>query len=573
MGAVWAAQHLRLPGKQVAIKVLHARAPAGDASRYARFRREAEIASRLGHPNIVEVLDFNTLPTGTPYLVLEYLQGESAGAAGSRAGRLPLDEALAITRQIGSALAGRAPRTASSTATSSRTTSSCADRDRTATCRPGEGPRLRHLEDPRLADACRRRTPSLHRHAAVHGAGAGHRARTPRSTPRTDVFALGAIVYEMLGGAARVRRRLAGRGGLPGGARATHAAPRAGAGAARQRARRRRPRAPEGPRRPATGHRCVHPGAHRPAPAQLPHRSAAERGLRGRLAGTHPHPASDGPPTSWPKTRASSREPVRSGAVTVPPPMPEAAPRRLLPFLGLVALVGVALGRRGSLLGLAEKRRAADADREPRPARATERLEPPPPPPPTPAPPQLAVEPQPAREPARAEPPAPVREKPLPGRKHRARAEGAKATEPQTVASAEPAKAVEPEPPAAPARPTASSPRRASCWTRPRTRSRRTSRSTLPGWWTRASTSRRRRWVRHPGPGRLPAPRHRRRARGVPERHRAAAEADRPPDVRPPGRVALLGREPDSAPRRHGSRCARAARTTRRPSSAVRSPG
>ena len=46
-----------------------------------------------------------------------------------------------------------------------------------------------------------------------------------------------------------------------------------------------------------------------------------------------------------------------------------------------------------------------------------------------------------------------MREKPPPGRKHRPRAEGAKATEPQTVASAEPAKAVEPEPPAAPATP------------------------------------------------------------------------------------------------------------------------
>jgi hypothetical protein len=51
------------------------------------------------------------------------------------------------------------------------------------------------------------------------------------------------------------------------------------------------------------------------------------------------------------------------------------------------------------------------------------------------------------------EPAAPVREMPLPGRRHRARAEGAKAIEPQTVAAAEPAKAVEPEPPAAPATP------------------------------------------------------------------------------------------------------------------------
>ena len=74
MGAVWTASHLRLPGKRVAIKVLH-QASSNDES-YARFRREAEIATRIGHPNIIEVLDWNTLPDGkTPYLVLEYLNG------------------------------------------------------------------------------------------------------------------------------------------------------------------------------------------------------------------------------------------------------------------------------------------------------------------------------------------------------------------------------------------------------------------------------------------------------------------------------------------------------------------
>src|SRR5438552_1991198 len=78
MGAVWAAKHLRLPGKMVAIKVLLAvGADTLGGEAYARFRREAEIASRLGHPNIIEVLDFNRLPSGAPYLVLEFLSGES----------------------------------------------------------------------------------------------------------------------------------------------------------------------------------------------------------------------------------------------------------------------------------------------------------------------------------------------------------------------------------------------------------------------------------------------------------------------------------------------------------------
>jgi tRNA A-37 threonylcarbamoyl transferase component Bud32 len=101
MGSVWAAEHLRLPGKRVAVKVLHAALASGEI--LLRFRREAEIASRIGHPNIVEVLDFNTLPGGEPYLVMELLSGESL-AARLRRGRLTEKAALDIARQIGSAL-------------------------------------------------------------------------------------------------------------------------------------------------------------------------------------------------------------------------------------------------------------------------------------------------------------------------------------------------------------------------------------------------------------------------------------------------------------------------------------
>jgi tRNA A-37 threonylcarbamoyl transferase component Bud32 len=102
MGAVFLASHARLPGKQVAIKVLHADLDQDDI--LARFRREAEIASRLGHPNIVIVHDSNTLPDGTPYLVLEYLEGENLAQRIAR-GPIALADTLTIVRQIASALA------------------------------------------------------------------------------------------------------------------------------------------------------------------------------------------------------------------------------------------------------------------------------------------------------------------------------------------------------------------------------------------------------------------------------------------------------------------------------------
>ena len=102
MGAVFLARHRRLPGKQVAVKVLlHGAGLNQDL--YARFRREAEVTSQLGHPHIVEVSDFDTLQDGTPFLVMEYLRGESLEQRLSR-GRLPLSEVLTLVRQIGSAL-------------------------------------------------------------------------------------------------------------------------------------------------------------------------------------------------------------------------------------------------------------------------------------------------------------------------------------------------------------------------------------------------------------------------------------------------------------------------------------
>ena len=102
MGEVWLASHRRLPGKQVAIKVLHVGGKPLSADALTRFRREAEVATRINHPNIVEVHDFNTLPDGSPYLVLEFLQGESL--ASRLRHPMEVDEVQRILRQVGSAL-------------------------------------------------------------------------------------------------------------------------------------------------------------------------------------------------------------------------------------------------------------------------------------------------------------------------------------------------------------------------------------------------------------------------------------------------------------------------------------
>jgi hypothetical protein len=168
-------------------------------------------------------------------------------------------------------------------------------------------------------------------------------------------------------------------------------------------------------------------------------------------------PRPTGPTASWPKTRASSREPVRSGAVTVPPEVPEPASRRTWPFLAAMAVVGVSLGGAG-VLWVSKRTPAAPPPQTASlgPLEPVKRIEPPPAPPVTPVPPGVlssTPEPSTAREaiPEGKHPQGTgaVREKP-PGHKRRARVEAAKATEPQpTLAATEPAKAVEPEPPAA----------------------------------------------------------------------------------------------------------------------------
>lgn len=102
MGAVYEARHLRLASRRVAVKVL-LREAADDTELYSRFRREAEIGARLGHPHIVAVTDWDRLPSGEPFLVMELLDGEDLHVRMAR-GRLPEALTYRILREVGSAL-------------------------------------------------------------------------------------------------------------------------------------------------------------------------------------------------------------------------------------------------------------------------------------------------------------------------------------------------------------------------------------------------------------------------------------------------------------------------------------
>jgi len=102
MGAVYEARHERL-AKRVALKVLH-RTVATSSEAVARFMREGEAASRLRHPNVVDVTDVG-VEDGVPYMVMEYLEGQNLGAVLAERGALPVSDVVDLALPIASALA------------------------------------------------------------------------------------------------------------------------------------------------------------------------------------------------------------------------------------------------------------------------------------------------------------------------------------------------------------------------------------------------------------------------------------------------------------------------------------
>jgi eukaryotic-like serine/threonine-protein kinase len=98
MGAVYRAEHV-LMKKVVALKLLHADlGNVDDAAR--RFEREAQSASRLNHPHIIDVTDFGRAASGELFLVMEHVDGLSLAEVLEREGRMPVRRAATIARQI-----------------------------------------------------------------------------------------------------------------------------------------------------------------------------------------------------------------------------------------------------------------------------------------------------------------------------------------------------------------------------------------------------------------------------------------------------------------------------------------
>jgi serine/threonine-protein kinase len=103
MGAVWAATGAL--GREVAVKIMLREASAADPTAIDRFFAEARICGAIRHPGIVDVLDAGRDEGGVPYIVMELLDGDSLDRVLDRAGTLrPLD-VLPIVRDAARTLA------------------------------------------------------------------------------------------------------------------------------------------------------------------------------------------------------------------------------------------------------------------------------------------------------------------------------------------------------------------------------------------------------------------------------------------------------------------------------------
>ena len=193
MGEVFRAKDTRL-GRDVAIKVLP-KELAGDADRLARFEREARAVAALSHPNILAIHDFGT-EGDTTYAALELIEGETLRAK-LKGGVLPLRKAMDYGAQLANGLA--------------------AAHDKDIVHRDLKPENIMVTPDGRIKvlDFGLARTDTegdvssgnTKTHATEAGLVMGtlgymspEQAKGKRADRRSDVFALGCVLYEMVTG-------------------------------------------------------------------------------------------------------------------------------------------------------------------------------------------------------------------------------------------------------------------------------------------------------------------------------------------------------------------------------------
>jgi len=200
MGTVYLALH-PIMGRKAAVKVLKPEL-ARDEALVARFFNEARAANAIRHPNIIDIIDVGMLPDdNVPYMLMEFLEGESLSSRLERVRPMPVDAAVEIAFQTASALAAAHSK-------------GIVHRD----LKPdnlflvpdemvGSGERVKVLDfgiaklrDDMRGSSMKTRTGAI-MGTAAYMSPEQCQGLIEKLDQRTDIYALGIILYEMLCGA------------------------------------------------------------------------------------------------------------------------------------------------------------------------------------------------------------------------------------------------------------------------------------------------------------------------------------------------------------------------------------
>jgi Tol biopolymer transport system component len=199
MGEVYRARDTRL-GREVAVKVLPA-ALSVDTSRLQRFEQEARLAGSLNHPNVLTVYDVGS-HEGAPYLVTELLEGRSLHEV-LASGPLPTRKAIEYAQQIAHGLAAAHAREI--VHRDLKPANVFVTRDGRVKILDFGLAKLTQLDQRPCEDSAVPTQTAEGRIVGTVGYMAPEQVRGQAVDARSDIFAFGAVLYEMLTGARAFR--------------------------------------------------------------------------------------------------------------------------------------------------------------------------------------------------------------------------------------------------------------------------------------------------------------------------------------------------------------------------------